>query len=115
MFKARFLRLVVASVLMASPVLVPMLAETLHLEATTSAATAVIVQNNPSSVHTQKANSQKTGKLNGTSAYSADEAKANKPVEARSMLLWAISLIGLSLMLRWTIGNRQKQNTSTPK
>lgn len=112
MLKGRIVRLVLATLLLASPALVPVLAGALHLEATSSAAAApakvAVVQ-----VHAHQVETPKPAKVNSALKFSPDEVKANKTVETWSLLLWAISLVGLSLLLRWTVGSRNKPQVQT--
>lgn len=112
MLKGRVARLVLAGALLSSPIMVPTIAGILHFEPT-SAAAPVPGMNHVVQAPTQSTNPQKAVNL-GASSLSPEEARARAThaVEAMSLLLWGVSLVGLSLLLKWTVKNRQKQQVS---
>lgn len=108
----RVARLVLAGALLSSPIVVPTIAGILHFESTSSAAAAPEMARVAQSP-IQKNDPQKALNLSASSNLSAEEAKASHAVEAMSLLLWGVSLVILSLLLKWTVRNRHKQQVST--
>lgn len=109
----RVARLVLAGALLSSPIVVPTIAGIMHFGSTSAAAAPTMAR--VAQVPTPKNDPLKALNLNAsTDDLSAEEAKAKTThsVEAMSLLLWGVSLVSLSLLLKWTVRNRQKQQVS---
>jgi hypothetical protein len=112
MFKGRVARLVLAGALLSSPIMVPTIAGILHFEPT-SAAAPVPGKNQAVQGPALGNDPQKAVNLSASSISPEEaRARATHAVEAMSLLLWGVSLVGLSMLLKWTVKNRQKQQVS---
>ena len=108
----RVARLVLAGALLSSPIVVPTIAGIMHFGSTSAAAAPTMAR--VAQVPTPQNDPLKALNLNASTDLTAEEAKAKTihSVEAMSLLLWGVSLVSLSLLLKWTVRNRQKQQVS---
>ena len=114
MLRARIPKLFLATLLLSSPILIPQLARLFRIEAILASA-AGPVESNPLPVISINDSLHSSQIARIASNYSQEEVSANHEVENLNLLLWSISFIGLSALVRWFVGPRQRRQTNTTK